>query len=121
MARTTNYIFDCADLAFVRDFVRKQIAQANGLTDTGLITAVDDMDTALQRLDSQLLSQDSAVQIFADSLRLFDAHDDFHGIVGKLRNGLRVRNYRRKNGSRKASQKTITISHEALGGAENHG
>ncbi len=113
MARTTNYILENDDLPFARDFVRKQISQSGGLSDDQLVSAVDEMDTVLQRLEVRLLSKEQAVEVYARNLQCFDVHPEFAGVMGKLRNALRVRNYRRRNGSRKASQKTITISQEA--------
>ena len=50
---------------------------------------------------------------FAIHLKTFNQHEHYKGIVAKLRNGLRVRKYRLSNGSRKSSDKTITISHES--------
>ena len=113
MARTTNYVLENDDLSFARDFVRKHITQAGGLNDGQLVNAIDEMDTVLQRREVRLLSKEEAVEVFARNLQSFDVHPEFTGVMGKLRNALRVRNYRRRNGSRKASQKTITISHEA--------
>ncbi|WP_261844744.1 hypothetical protein [Aliamphritea ceti] len=113
MARTTNYVLENDDLSFARDFIRKQISQSGGLNDAQLVGAADEMDTVLQRQEVRLLSKDETVEVFARNLQCFDLHPVFHGVMGKLRNALRVRNYRRRNGSRKASQKTITISHEA--------
>lgn len=113
MARTTNYVLECDDLVFARDFVRKQVSQAGGIEDANLINALDEMDTVLQRLEVRLLSKEEGVEVYARNLKVFDLHPVYTGVMGKLRNALRVRNYRRRNGSRKASQKTITISQEA--------
>lgn len=114
MARTTSYILDASELAFAKDFVLKQIRKGSGFGDDhALAMAFDGMGSALQQLQSGRGSAPLAVAAFAEHLRTFNEHPHYRGIVAKLRNGLRVRKYRLSHGSRKASDKTITISHES--------
>ncbi|MEH6577840.1 MAG: hypothetical protein V7731_12255 [Amphritea sp.] len=114
MARTTSYILDATELEFAKDFVLKQIRKGAGFGgDQHLEKAFDGMDMALRKVLSGRGNPARAVDEFAVHLRIFNEHEHYKGIVAKLRNGLRVRKYRLSNGSRKASDKTITISHES--------
>ena len=114
MARTTSYILDPGELAFAKDFVLKQVRKGAGFgNDRALGLAFDGMDAALQNMLAGKVRPARAVEEFAIHLRTFNEHEHYQGIVAKLRNGLRVRKYRMSHGSRKASDKTITINHEA--------
>jgi len=114
MARTTSYILDPSELVFAKDFISKRVSKGEGLLgDQSLIRAFDAMDQVVQRVLSGRQDRALAVDEFASCLRTFNEHDAYRGIVAKLRNAIRVRRYRMTHGSRKASDKTITISHES--------
>lgn len=114
MARTTSYTLDPSELAFAKDFISKRVSKGVGLLgDQSLVRAFDAMDQVVQRMLSGRPDSARAVAEFAGCLRTFNEHDAYRGIVAKLRNAIRVRRYRMTHGSRKASDKTITISHES--------
>lgn len=113
MARTTNYILNAEDLSFAREFVLKQVRKEGGFAEEeGLSNAFDDMSELVNQLRSRRRPEQSSSE-FGDCLRVFNEHPRHQGIVGKLRNAIRVRRYRKTHGSRRSTDKTITISHES--------
>jgi len=114
MARTTSYVLDPEDLSFAKEFVVKRVHRAGGLGDERVLAqAFDGMGMVVQKQKAGHLAPKRAVNQFAKHLQTFNEHERFSGIVAKLRNGIRVRRYRKTHGSRKASDKTITINHES--------
>ena len=113
MARTTNYLLHAEDLAFAREFILNQMRKGGGFTkDEALSMAFDDMSQIVSK-QRQLRRPEESVTEFGICLKVFNEHPRYQGIVGKLRNAIRVRRYRKTHGSRRSTDKTITISHES--------